>query len=752
MENHFLAWIKRSFNIVPFSICSGRSTFWVVFFLLALTPHLSIAQDAIDIHTTAPRTCKDKETIDKCIKRLKKKGDIRSSKKNKNTKNIESEDEIETEEGFVTRRRLPSDEQPLSPFETYVRSLPSEKISMDINQFGYDLFDESPTSFAPDHAVSVGTDYLLGPGDEMIIVIWGKMDLKHTLVIDAEGKALLPEVGILHLAGRTFAEAKADIEKEITRYYRASEIKMNISMGNLKSVRIFVVGNALYPGSYTLSAFSTLVNAIFVSGGPTKTGSMRAIEVKRNGKTVVSFDLYDFLQKGDKSKDIRLLSEDVIFIPPISKMAGIAGHIKIPAIYELKEKTTLTDLVTMAGGLTATAFGGRVQIQRVKDHQAITLLEQDLMDRAASDLALEDGDIVRIFPVIEKKEVVHISGAIGSPGAFGVTPGITTVKSVIAQSGGTAPHALEEAEISRTTITQSGPTTQKIKINIKKAMEGDPNHNIALQNNDYLFVKSVPEWQPYKMVTIRGKVQFPEKYLIQKGETMASLIERAGGVTHDAYLEGAIFTRESVRALQNKSLTERIDRLEKRLLLGVGSGMETAVSGESAALEKSALEQRKELIAKLKSAQPLGRINLKLAPIDRLAGSPSDIVLEDGDSLFIPERPVSVAVLGSIYNPGSHLYAKKTSLSDYIEMSGGMDKDADHDEIYVLKVDGTAISRRIGGGSFFTGGFMGMGLAPGDTVIIPETINRTPWLREVKDITQILYQIAVAAAVIIKLP
>ncbi len=719
------------------------------------------------------RSCNEGEDVQKCIKRLRKKPRGMSQMKKSSLKEYEStkKDIAPLDEGFVTRRRLPSDDQEPSSFENYVRgSAPSEismkkrekgkedeevqgsapsEISMKIGQFGYDLFDESPTTFAPAESLPVGPDYLLGPGDELLIALWGKINLDYELVIDAEGKVAVPEVGILHLSGLTFSGAKSVIEKELSRYYRASEIKMNISMGDLRSVRVFVVGKVLYPGSYTLSSFSTLINALFASGGPSKSGSMRDIQVKRNGETVTHFDLYDFLLKGDKTKDVRLQPEDVIFVPPVGPMAGIAGDVKVPAIYEMKEETSLLDLVAMAGGLTPTAFKGRAQIQRVQDHHLITLLEKDLTSaEASSRFPIKDGDIVRIFPVIEKKEVVRVFGAVGNPGEFGIENGITKIKEVLSQSGGLRYYALNEAELTRVRITQLGPETTKIQIDLQKAMTDDPSHNILLESNDYLLVKTVPEWRIYKTVTIQGQVKFPESYTLSKGETLSSLIERAGGVLNKGFLKGAIFTRKSVKELQKKQLTERIDRLEQQLLLS--GAVETAVSSESALLEKGAMEQRKELLFRLRTIEPIGRISIEIDPIENLKGSPSDIVLEEGDSLFIPEKPSSVQVMGSVYNQGSHLYSKEVSISDYIKKSGGMGKEADVDEIYVLKINGTAMSRRVESGSFFSGGFMGLNLDPGDTIVVPEQITQTPWLREVKDFTQILYQIAVTAAVVLR--
>jgi protein involved in polysaccharide export with SLBB domain len=697
------------------------------------------------------RSCNEGEVIEKCIKRLRKKprGISQKRRDQRDQKEFESINNFQKDEGFVTRRRLPSDEQEPSPFETYVWGLAPSKISMKISQFGYDLFDEAPTTFAPADMLSVGPDYLLGPGDEILVTLWGKVNLDYALIIDSEGKVVIPEIGVLRLSGLTFSGAKSALEKELARYYRASEIKMNISMGDLRSMRVFVVGKVLYPGSYTVSPFSTLINALFVSGGPNKSGTMRDIQVKRNGQTITHFDLYDFLLNGDKTKDVRLMPEDVIFIPQAGSMAGIAVDVKVPAIYEMKDDTarsggtTLLDLVAMAGGLTPTAFKGRAQVQRVQDHHLITLVESDLTQ---ANFPIKDGDIVRIFPVIEKKDVVRVFGAVGNPGEFGIEHGVTKMKEVISQSGGLRYYALNEAELTRVRITQSGPETTKLQIDLKKAIADDPSHNILLEDNDYLLVKTVPEWRLYKTVEIRGQVKFPEVYSIEKGETLSSLIERAGGIVDKGFLKGALFTRKSVKELQVKQLTERIDRLEQQLLLGVGDAMETAVSGESAALEKGALEQRKELLTKLRAITPIGRISIEIDPIAQLKGSPSDVVLEEGDSLFIPERPSSVQVMGSVYNQGSHLYAKEASISDYIKKSGGIADEADTSEIYVLKVNGTAISRRVESGSFFSGGFMVLNLDPGDTIIVPEKINQIPWLREVKDFTQILYQIAVTAA------
>ncbi|PIW88398.1 MAG: polysaccharide export protein, partial [Nitrospirae bacterium CG_4_8_14_3_um_filter_41_47] len=274
-------------------------------------------------------------------------------------------------------------------------------------------------------------------------------------------------------------------------------------------------------------------------------------------KTIVHFDMYDLLLKGDKTKDIRLMPEDVIFIPHVGTLVGIAGNVRNPAIYELKGETRLFDLIQMAGGLTSVAFKGRVQVQRIEDHQFRTIFEGDLIEiekNPEKNFAIRDGDLVKVFSVVETKNTIIITGAVANPGEYGVTPGVTKVRDVISLSGGLLYYASNQAEITRIKVTQAGPQTERLSVDLSKAMEDDPKHNVPLEINDYLFVRTVPEWELYRTVTISGEVKFPGTYTIKKGERLSSLIERAGGYTDSAYLRGAVFTRERVRELQQRQL------------------------------------------------------------------------------------------------------------------------------------------------------------------------------------------------------
>jgi protein involved in polysaccharide export with SLBB domain len=517
-------------------------------------------------------------------------------------------------------------------------------------------------------------------------------------------------------------------------------------MGNLRTLRVYVVGNAERPGAYTVSSLSTLINALFEAGGPNKTGTMRDIQLKRNGKVIVNFDIYDFLLKGDKTKDVRLMPEDVIFIPTVGPLVGIAGNVKVPAIYELKGETRLLDLINIAGGLNSIAFKGRLQVQRVEEHQFRTIFESDLINiekRVEKNFPLKDGDMVKIFSVVETKPTVTIIGAVANPGEYGIVPGITRIKDIISLSGGLLQFTSNQSEITRLKVTQSGPQVERFNIDPFKAMEGLSDHNIPLEINDYIFFKSIPEWELYRSVNISGEVKFPGSYIIKKGERLSSLIERAGGFTDRAYLKGTLFTRESVRILQQKSLDEAVDRLEQTILSQTASSVETAISGEAAEQKRAAIGQRRELLSKLRAAKAEGRLTIKIDAPEKLKGTNADIEIEDKDMLFIPSQPSSVTIMGAVFNQNSFLYDPKGDVSSYIKLAGGATREADEKSIFILKVDGTAVSKRQEGW-----GFMRTKIEPGDTIVVPHEYEKIAWMREIRDLTQVLYQIAITTGVI----
>jgi protein involved in polysaccharide export with SLBB domain len=646
----------------------------------------------------------------------------------------------------------------LSEFEQFIASGTSGVISTNLRQFGYDLFRQPPSTFAPADRVPVGPDYVLGPGDELRITIWGNIEGQWNVVVDRDGKISLPKVGIIGVTGLTYGEFKETLHKELSKYY--TNFQMNVSMGPLRTIRVYIVGNAARPGAYTVSSLSTLVNSLFEAGGPSKTGTMRNIDVKRNGKNVVQFDMYDFLLKGNKTKDVRLMPEDVIFIPPVGPLAGIAGNVRNPAIYELKGETRLLDLIGMAGGLTGMAFRGRVQVQRIENNEFRTIFEGDLIDiekTAEKNFALKDGDLVKVFAVVDHKNTITITGAVANPGDFGVVSGVTRVSDVISLSGGLLYYASSQMEVTRVKVTQTGPRTERFVVDVFKAMENDPAHNVPLEMNDYLFVRMVPEWQLYRTVNVGGEVKYPGAYTITRGEKLSSVLERAGGYTNFAYLRGATFTRERVKQLQQKSLEELAARLERELIAEGAMRAGTALSAEEVEAKKMEMQQRAKFIESVKRLKATGRLTIWLAHLRLLKGSEYDIELEEGDSLYIPAENKVINIVGAVMSTGSFIYNEKWGYEDYVQMAGGYSRYADEDNVFVMKVDGSA--RKLSNGfmnwspmrkRWEVAGFNDAKgpLESGDSIVVPERLERTAWLRNLKDITQILANAGLAAATI----
>lgn len=707
-------------------------------------------------------------------------------------------------------------------------------------RFGYNLFKQ-PSSFVPDVSVPISPDYIIGPGDEIKIAVWGKIDGQWSVVVDRDGKVNLPKVGVIGLAGLTFKEMKEVIKKELSKYYTSFDI--NVSMGALRSMRVYVVGNARMPGAYTVSSLSTLVNALFLAGGPSSTGSMRRIEVKRNGQVVTTLDLYDFLIYGDKKHDIRLMPEDVIYIPPVGALVGVVGNVKNPAIYELKGETKISDLLTLAGGTTASAYLQRVQLERVFQNEVKIVTDANLKEIEKNkdlDILLQDGDLLKVFPIsnvivnavtlkgnvvrpgnyqwyegikvsdiiknvgkdllpetyfekayveryippdyhreiitfnlgkvlfdkdvkediplkpydvvtifskweLLEKPIVRVVGAVNKPGVYEYRENMK-VSDLIMLAGGTKYYAhTKDVELTRVTPTESGPKTEKININLEMALKGDLKHDITLRQDDYLFVRAVPEWELYKQVTIKGEVKFPGVYTIKKGEKLSSLLERAGGFTDKAYLKGAIFVRNSVKEMQQKHINDMVERLERELLSTGTAEIATSLTPEDAKTKEAEIRQKQEFIKKLRGVKALGRVVIKLDSLEKFKQSVYDIELEDGDEINIPAISKTVFVAGSVYNQTAFIYEEGKDVSHYLKLAGGLTENANESQIYVLKADGSA--ERLKTGLFGIGEVTK--LMPGDTIVVPEKLERIAWMKNIKDITQILYQIAVTAGVLI---
>jgi len=734
----------------------------------------------------------------------------------------------------------------------YPEDLKTAKVDRILEQFGYEFFENRTPGFTPEGLAPVGPDYVVGPGDTLIISIWGNVDANYEATVDRNGDIRIPRVGVVHVWGQTFAEARETVRQQISKYFKNFE--MNFSMGPLRSIQVYLVGEVNAPGTYTVSSLSTVLSALVAAGGPSKTGSLRDVQLVRDGEIVASIDFYDFFLNGDRSRDTRLQSGDTIHVPVTGPLVGVAGEVRRPAIYELNEGETIQEVLKMAGGVVSTAYLKRVQVERVEAHRKKTALDLDLSDAEDVDKAqavtLQDRDLVLVSSIsptsvsyvslegyvarpgryqfkegmrlsdlitpydnllpdyfpgmaeilrlqppayrpekltvdlgralagdptqnvplqefdevhlfsreeMEESPEIWVSGAVLNPGSFRFYQNMT-VKDLIAAAGNVRRRAfLQDAELSRFIPEGDRTRTERIHLNLDEALAGDTSQNIPLQPEDHLFVRSIPDYAERQTVELRGQVLFPGTYTVVRGEKLSSVIERAGGFAEGAYLRGAVFTRESVKSLQRQRLEKLVFEQEQtisRVSADIALG---ALSSEELQSAQALLQSRKALVQKLKEAPVTGRMVVHLEPLGEFEGSDSDLELTDGDTITIPENPKSVTVLGQVYNSVTLSYRPGKTVDYYLANVGGPKENANTDEMFVVRANGTVYSKQQAGAGirwdgenhrWVMGGFNATELYPGDTVLVPEEVKRLDILREVKDLTTILYQMALGAAAV----
>jgi len=739
----------------------------------------------------------------------------------------------------------------LSDFVVDIIRLPLERMGEEaLKPFGYDLFAGIPTTFAPATDVPVPADYVIGPGDQIRVQLFGDVNQNYVLTVSRDGTVNFPELGPIDVSGQPFSRVREDLEQRVSRQMIGTNA--SITVGETRSIRVFVLGEAYRPGSYTVSGLSTMTNALFVSGGIKDIGSLRNIQLKRKGQLVSRLDLYDLLLHGDTSDDARLLPGDVIFIPPVGKTIAIAGEVRRPAIYEVKDETTPRQLVELAGGLAPEADPSLVRLERINAERQRVTLDVDLSRADGQATTLVSGDVLRVMPIrtvlensvllqghvqrpgamqyrpgmrisdvirsldelkpradmhyvlirrelppdrlvtvrsadleralaapgsdadvlLEPRDrivvfdnetnrdrilaplfdelrlqsrldrpmpIVGVGGRVKAPGRYPLEPGMRI--SDLIRAGGSLEEAAYggQAELTRHRII-NGEYRQidLVAVDLAAVLRGDAMADMALETYDYLNVKEMPQWSRAEAIEIVGEVRFPGIYPVTRGETLRSVMARAGGLTDLAFPEGSIFLREDLRQKEQDRIEQLAVRLQSDIaVLALQSSQENSRASEALPIGQS-------LLADLKNTKPVGRLVFNLEKVMASEpGSAWDIEMKNGDRIMVPRRAQEVSVLGEVQTTTSHLYRPDLSRDDYIGLSGGTTQKADKGRIYVVRADGSVVTS---GSQWF--GRSGTDIRPGDSIVIPLDAERMRALPMWTSITQIMYQAAIALAAV----
>lgn len=642
--------------------------------------------------------------------------------------------------------------------------------------FGQNLF-EAPSTFAPVENIPVTPEYAIGPGDELLVRAWGQIDIDYRAVVDRNGMVNIPRVGSIPVAGVPYKDITEHVRTAVSRNFKNFELQ--VTMGQLRSVQIFVVGHARRPGAYTVSSLSTLVNAVFSAGGPSPQGSMRRIQLKRGNSVVTELDLYDLLVKGDKSKDAPLLPGDVIYFAPIGPLAAVAGSVNNPAIFELKDRADVGTLIDYAGGLTTTAQTQKATLERIDERKARTV-DQLALDYDGLKRPVRDGDLLSVLAIVPRFEnAVTLRGNVAEPLRFPYRNGMR-IRDIIPEKDALITpdyYKRQNLAVRVDTVTQGSLlasvrslsdsvnwdyavierlnpgdlSTSLIPFNLGKAvLENDATQNLPLMPGDVVTIFSktdvgAPAQRRPVVVSLEGEFNFAGVYQAQPGETLRQLVTRIGGLTGQAYLFGSEFMRESTRKNQEERLKQALAQYEQDLQRAAASRARNITSAEDAASLKAEADAQQATLARMRQLHPTGRVVLQLPEDAQIADLP-DIALEDGDRFVVPQRPSMVSVFGTVFNESSFVYTAGANVSDYIDLAGGPRKQADRSSIYVLRANGAVVSNR--GAGFLSRPVNSVRLMPGDAIVVPEDLERTSFMKDLKDWTQIFYQFGLGAAAI----
>ena len=695
----------------------------------------------------------------------------------------------------AAQTRTAVDPDPLPPlrstqFQTYVEGISGNEVAL----FGYGLF--GARQFGAADNLPAPADYLISSGDTIELRVWGAVDMAQNLTVDRNGEVSIPKVGSVVVAGAKAKDLERLLEKRIARVFKNFEV--SATLGSLRSMTVYVVGQARLPGAHKVAGFSTLISALFETGGPSALGSMRDVQLVRDGKPMARLDLYDFIRTGDKSGDAPLRPGDVILIPPAGPRVALLGALDQPAVYELKpSEQSLKGLLSFSGGVQVLTTPHKALIERIDpdNFNRPLLVKEITLDEQALNQPLARGDIVRLLPVPKAfSNAVTLRGNVAVPLRHSYTPGmrisdlIPGPEALISGDFYRRKNKAVQFEEKGTELTDASVvndirslleeinwdyallqrfdtdtvTSQLLPFNLARAIKAkDPRHDLVLQPGDVVTIFGVndvpvPVAKRQRFIEVRGEVAVPGIYEAGPGDTLDQVLLRAGGLTPSAYLYGATFTRKSTRKQQLANL----ERVKKQLERSLSNQSATLAQNTTDALTGVAnataiqLQQQQQQQQRLRALEDIsevaasGRIALDLDP--RRPELP-DILLEDGDVLTVPVRPDFVSVYGAVYAETGFLYEPGKTVSDYIEKAGVIES-ALLDGAIILRADGSIFANNAqrSWAGLGNGRFMAATLQPGDAIFVPEKSDKrdgyTRFIDGAKNWTQLLYQFGIGAA------
>ncbi len=648
--------------------------------------------------------------------------------------------------------------------------------------FGYQLFNSDKLTFEPDVNIPIPVNYTLGIGDQLTINVWGASQQKYQLTIDKSGTINIPDVGPVNLRGVSFEAGKSLIKSRLMEIYNGMAGQFpntwaEVTLGGGRSIKISVIGEINAPGTYTLPATATAFNALYLSGGPNENGSFREIRLIRDGATIKTIDVYDFLINADPTANVQLREQDILFVPNYKTRVEIAGEVKRKGFFEIKENEKLTNLLKFAGGFAEKAYSRSITITRNNDR------EREVKNVTTPDFAsfaLQNGDFVKVDSILTRfSNRVSITGAVFHPGNYELTPGMK-LSDLIKKADGLR----EDAFMNRALISRRNAdnTLNNISFDPKQVLDGS--YNLDLQKEDEIQIRSIKDLREAQTVIVSGEVNKPETFEYSENMTLGDLIFKAGGFREAADISGIEVSRrlsyEEAAKVSDKmtevfkfNLTRELklsaadytfhlkpfDEVFVRRAPGTNNQGTFSISGEVAytgtyaisnknerisdaiqragglipgafvtgatlqrtnKLSEAEIEKKKNLISKdstLKDdlfLKTKSSVSIELGKIMANPGSTIDLLLLPGDEIFIPRELQTIKVSGNVRNPLSLTYEKRLTLNKYIDMAGGYGERSRKSQVYVLYANGTTAS---------THGFIFKvhpKVTPGSEIIVPK--------------------------------